>query len=125
MNQDIKKIALCLGLPIMVASSAMAQQKVTGKVVNSANQPVAEVVITCPGCKTVRSAADGSFTIEDVKDGSLISFIREGFYTKTEYVDNAAESKLNVNLIETSNTRYNETTLLPYTKEENNQISSL
>ena len=120
MNQDIKKIVLCLGLPIMVASSAMAQQKVTGKVVNSANQPVAEVVITCPGCKTVRSAADGSFTIEDVKDGSLISFIREGFYTKTEYVDNAAESKLNVNLIETSNTRYNETTLLPYTKEENN-----
>ena len=43
MNQDIKKIVLCLGLPIMVASSAMAQQKVTGKVVNSANQPVAEV----------------------------------------------------------------------------------
>ena len=49
MNQDIKKIALCLGLPMVVASSALAQQKMTGRVVNSANEPISEVVITYTG----------------------------------------------------------------------------
>ena len=119
MNQDIKKIALCLGLPMVVASSALAQQKMTGRVVNSANEPISEVVITCPGCKTVRSSANGTFTLQNVKEGAVISFIREGYYTKTEYVKNVSSTGLNVYLIEEDNTRYNETTLLPYNKKEN------
>ncbi|MDY5657023.1 MAG: SusC/RagA family TonB-linked outer membrane protein [Prevotella sp.] len=119
MNQDIKKIALCLGLPMVVASSALAQQKMTGRVVNSANEPISEVVITCPGCKTVRSSANGTFTLVNVKEGAVVSFIREGYYTKTEYVKNISSTGLNVYLIEEDNTRYNETTLLPYSKKEN------
>lgn len=119
MNQDIKKIALCVGLPMVVASSALAQQELTGRVVNSANEPISEVVITCPGCTPVRTSANGTFTLKDVKEGTVISFIREGYYTKTEYVKNISSTGLNVYLIEEDNTRYNETTLLPYNKKEN------
>ncbi len=117
MNENIKKLVLCMGLPVMFATGGFAQ-KVTGRVVNSANEPVADVVITCPGCKAVRSAADGTFTIDNVKAGSVVSFLREGFYTKMEYMRNADVSGINVHLIETDKTRYNETVLRPYGKAE-------
>lgn len=117
MNENIKKLVLCMGLPVMFATGGFAQ-KVTGRVVNSANEPVADVVITCPGCKAVRSAADGTFTIDNVKAGSVVSFLHEGFYTKMEYMRNADVSGINVHLIETDKTRYNETVLRPYGKAE-------
>ncbi len=117
MNENIKKLVLCMGLPVMFATGGFAQ-KVTGRVVNSANEPVADVVITSPGCKAVRSAADGTFTIDNVKAGSVVSFLREGFYTKMEYMRNADVSGINVHLIETDKTRYNETVLRPYGKAE-------
>ncbi|MBP3511410.1 MAG: SusC/RagA family TonB-linked outer membrane protein [Prevotella sp.] len=117
MNENIKKLVLCMGLPVMFATGGYAQ-KVTGRVVNSANEPVADVVITSPGCKAVRSAADGTFTIDNVKAGSVVSFLREGFYTKMEYMRNANVSGLNVHLIETDKTRYDETVLRPYGKAE-------
>ena len=120
MNQNIKKIVLCLGLPAMVATGGWAQQKVTGRVVNSANEPIADVVITSPGCQVARSQKDGSFTIENVKDGAVISFIHEGFYTKTEYASGLGTDGLRVYMIEDGNTRYTETVLLPYNKQENN-----
>lgn len=123
MNENIKKLALCMSLPVMFATGGFAQ-KVTGRVVNSANEPVADVVITCPGCKSVRSAADGTFTLDDVKAGSVVSFLHEGFYTKTEYLRNATVSGLSVHLIETDNTRYNETVLRPYGKSENDPFAA-
>lgn len=121
MNENIKKIVLSLSLPVVFVSGGFAQ-KVTGRVVNSANQPIADVVITCTGCETVRSADDGAFTIDGVKNGSVIVFNHEGFYTKTEYMRNASstDKSLSIHMIETSNTRYNETVLLPYNKQENN-----
>lgn len=118
MNGNIKKTVLCLSLPIVFASGCLAQ-KVTGRIMNSANRPVADVVITCSGCETVRSADDGTFAIEGVKKGSVISFSHEDFYPKTEYVHNANATGLCIYMIETANTRYNETVLLPYNKVEN------
>ncbi len=117
MNENIKKLVLCMGLPVMFATGGFAQ-KVTGRVVNSANEPVADVVITCPGSQAVRSAADGTFTIDNVKAGSVVSFLREGYYTKMEYMRNTDVSGLNIHLIETDKNRYNETVLRPYGKSE-------
>ena len=99
MNENIKRFVLCLTLSAAFATDGAAQ-KLTGRVVNSANQPITDVVITSPGCKTTRSGSDGSFTMEDVNDGAVVSFRHEGFYTKTEYLKNADVTGLNVYMIE-------------------------
>ena len=59
MNMNIKKIALSLSLPLAFVAGAYAET-VTGRVIGSANQPIPDVVITCSGCETVRTGADGS-----------------------------------------------------------------
>ena len=118
MNNNIKKLALSICLPALFVSAGYAQ-KITGKVINSANEPIANVVITSAGCQTARSAEDGTFTIEGVKDGAVISFVREGFYNKQEYMREATSKSINVYMIETDNTRYNQTAILPTGKVEN------
>lgn len=118
MNNNIKKLALSICFPALFVSAGYAQ-KITGKVINSANEPIANVVITSAGCQTARSAEDGTFTIEGVKDGAVISFVREGFYNKQEYMREATSKSINVYMIETDNTRYNQTAILPTGKVEN------
>lgn len=118
MNNNIKKLALSICLPALFVSAGYAQ-KITGKVINSAKEPIANVVITSAGCQTARSAEDGTFTIEGVKDGAVISFVREGFYNKQEYMREATSKSINVYMIETDNTRYNQTAILPTGKVEN------
>lgn len=118
MNENIKRFVLCLSLSAVFTTDGFAQ-KLTGRVVNSANQPIADVVITSPGCTTTRSASDGTFAMDSVKAGAIVSFRHEGFYTKTEYLKNADVTGLNVYMVETDKTRYNETALLPHGKYEN------
>lgn len=101
-----------MGLPVIFVTSSVAQ-KITGYVISSTNQPIAEAVISCKGCTSVRSAKDGSFTIEGVKDGSVLNFWHENFYTRDEYMKNSNQTGLRVSMIEISRTRYNETKVLP------------
>lgn len=119
MNMNIKKIALCLTLPLAFVASAYAE-KVSGRVIGSANQPIPDVVITCSGCETVRTDADGSFTIDGVKNGSTLNLIREGYYPQA-YIIRSVEkgAPVDVHMIETARSRYNETTVLPTGKREN------
>lgn len=121
MNINIKRIALSFSLPMAVVAGCFAQ-KITGKVIDTANHPVADVVITCPGCETVRTAADGTFTIEGVKSGSTVNFVREGYYPQSHLLKSATNNNriLKVHMIETDRARYNETSVLPTGKQENN-----
>lgn len=98
-----------------VALMAMAEgawaQDVKGRVVNSLGEPVTDVVITCPGHSPVRTDASGSFTFKNLKGGSVLKFTHDGYYVATEYVRKAQDQTVSVHLIETANTRYNETSV--------------
>ena len=53
-----KKILLSIGIAAAFTLQAQAQQSISGRVLNSDNQPIADVVISCPGCSTVRTDAE-------------------------------------------------------------------
>lgn len=119
-SSTIKKIALCLTLPSLFYVNVYAQ-KLTGYIISSTNQPVADAVISCPGCETARSASDGSFSMDKVKDGSTVSVWHDGFFRKDYIIQNSAsKSGLKIYIIENDKSRYNETFVMPFRNEENN-----
>ena len=114
-----KKIFLSIGITTLFALQALAQQVVSGRVLNSDNQPIADVVVECPGCNSVRTDADGRYVLEGVKEGSSVSFWHDGYYSQHRYIKAPLKQDVNIYLISTNKTRYNETTLLPYQTVEN------
>ena len=119
-SSTIKRLALCVGLPALLSVSVYAQ-KLTGYIISSTNQPVADAVITCPGCQTSRSATDGSFSIDSVKAGSTLSVWHDGFFRQSYIVkSNVSQSGLKIYMIEDDKSRYNETFVLPFRNEDNN-----
>ncbi|MDE6370750.1 MAG: TonB-dependent receptor plug domain-containing protein, partial [Duncaniella sp.] len=116
----MKRLALSLSMPLAFVAACFAQT-VTGEVIGTDNKPIPDVVITCSGCETVRSDADGKFSIEGVKNGSNVNFVREGYYPQTQLIKDAdGKVHVRIHMIPTSLSRYNETALLPLGKEENN-----
>src|SRR5574344_2735716 len=119
-SSTIKRLALCVGLPALLSVSVYAQ-KLTGYIISSTNQPVADAVITCPGCQTSRSATDGSFSIDSVNAGSTLSVWHDGFFRQSYIVkSNVSQSGLKIYMIEDDKSRYNETYVLPLRNEDNN-----
>lgn len=92
---------------------AMAQQAITGRVINAANMPVSEAIISSPGCEPVRTAEDGTFTLQGVKEGNPITVWHDGYFQREIYVRDQ-ESKVNILMTEESRTRYNETAVTPF-----------
>lgn len=113
MNNNIKKLVLGIALSVVCVGGAYAQ-KISGRIFSSTNQPVVDAIISSTGCESVRSATDGSFTIEGVKSGHAINVWHDGYYTQTIYVHKAVVDGLQVYLIETDKTRYNETSVSPF-----------
>ena len=103
-----------MSLPLALAASGFAQ-KLVGKVTDTANQPVKDVVITCSGCETVRTGDDGVFTLEGVKSGATVNFVREGFYPQAHILRSSTNDNrlLKIHMVETDRSRYNETAVLP------------
>ena len=79
MSNNIKRLMLSLSLPLAVAVGIHAQ-KVSGYIYTSANQPIVDAVISSPGCESVRSADDGSFAIEGVKQGQTLNVWHDGYF---------------------------------------------
>lgn len=116
---NIKKAISCLALCTVLASAH--SQSLTGYVLSSNRQPVADAVITCPGCETARTDSKGRFTINGVKEGSTIKIWHEGFFTLNEHIRNIGEKSLQLFLIEDDKSHYNETAILPLGTTENDQ----
>lgn len=112
-----------MGLPSAMALPISAQ-KITGFIISSNNQPVADAVISATGIETVRSAQDGSFTIEGLKEGSILNIWHEGYYQKAQYLKNVNVKGLKIYLIESNKTRYNETILTPFGTVQNDESFS-
>ncbi len=113
MSNTIKKWILCLAMPMVFTMGAYAQ-KLSGHVFSSTNQPVVDAVITSPGCSTVRSASDGSFTIEGVAKGNPVTVMHDGFFQQQFYASESNASGIRIFLVENDKTRYNETTITPF-----------
>lgn len=113
MNNHMKKVILCLSLLLMMAINASAQQ-LSGHVFTTTGQPIVDAFISSPGCATVRSGSDGSFTISGVTRGSQLNIGHDGYYTQTLYVYDANASDLNIYMVEETMSRYNETKVTPF-----------
>ena len=121
----IKRQLISLSFIICPLSfSSVAAQTLTGRVVTSTNQPVVDAVISSPGCESVRSDSDGSFTIQGLHDGSALTVWHDGFFQRTIYVSDTSAGNLNVYLIEEGRTRYNETTVTPLAVRQNDPSAS-
>lgn len=115
-----KRLLISLSFVICQLSfSSVAAQKLSGHILSTTNEPVADAVISSPGCETVRSAADGSFTIEGVKHGYALNVWHDGYYQRTVYIRQVDNSNLNVYMIEENKTRYNETAVTPFATRQN------
>ncbi|MBO4851802.1 MAG: SusC/RagA family TonB-linked outer membrane protein [Prevotella sp.] len=123
MTYNIKKLILCLAWTLMAAVGAQAQ-KVNGHVLSSTNQPVADAIVTSPGCTAVRTADDGSFSIEGVKKGAPVTIWHDGFYQRMLYVNDNNIRDLKVFLVEESKTRYNETNVTPFATTQGDPAAS-
>jgi len=118
MSNIIKRITLSLGLGLVLALSASAQ-KLGGHIISSTNEPIVDAVISSPGCTTVRSAADGSFSIEGVQEGQALTVWHDGYYQRALYIRDVNAQNLRIYLIEESKTRYNETVVTPFATTQN------
>lgn len=122
---NIKKAIFCIALGSVCVTGIQAQS-VSGYVVSSDSRPIADAVITCPGCATVRTDKDGHFTIEGVKTGATIKIWHEGFFTLNKYIHDNNDKSLRLHLISENRSRYNETAVTPIgLKENDHSLSSL
>ncbi len=85
-----------------------------GRVVGTDGKPIAGVVISSPGHNVVQTETDGTFTFKGLKGDVAVTFKHDGFYSKTEHLNPADFSReVSVYLVPTSDSRYNESTVLP------------
>lgn len=125
MSNNINRLIGCLTLMMAFATGTYAQQ-LKGHVYASDNEPVADAVITSPGCKTVRSAEDGTFVMEGVAKGNPLTVWHDGFFQKVVYVNEPAAADLKIYMVEENKSRYNETMLTPFdTKQGAQDVSGM
>jgi len=114
---NIKKIASCIVM-ITACATVIDAQSLNGQVLSTDNQPIANAVITSPGCAAVRTDEGGNFAMEGIKDGATIRVWREGFFTLNKYISTTGD-KLKLYMIEEDKPRYNETAVLPLGNKDN------
>ena len=106
---NYKKKSLLLTVLLLVFSLGIQAQRLSGHVYSSTGQPIVDAVISSPGCPTVRSAGDGSFTIEGVAKGNALTVLHDGYFQRVVYVSDTSCSDLGVYMMEVDKSRYNET----------------
>ena len=109
----MKRLLILLSFVICHLSySNVTAQTLRGHVLTSAGEPVADAVVSCPGCESVRTDDNGAFAIEGTKEGQPLTVWHDGFFQRVVYLSDAGE--LNVYMVETDRTRYNETVVTPF-----------
>lgn len=114
---DNRKKRLLISLSFIICQlsfSHVVAQTLSGQILSSTNEPIAEAVISSPGCETVRSAADGSFTITGVKAGNALNVWHDGYFQRALIIRDTNAKGLRVYMIETDRSRYNETVVTPF-----------
>lgn len=114
----MKRLFLIFSFCSLLTTVSWAQDVLKGRVLTSAGQPIAEAIISCPGCTSVRSAEDGSYTLSGVKKNATVTVWRDGYFQREVFVADPQVKKLNIQLVEETRTRYNETAVTPFATKE-------
>ncbi|HET9569963.1 MAG TPA: SusC/RagA family TonB-linked outer membrane protein [Bacteroidales bacterium] len=101
---------------LLISTLSVSAETLKGKVLSSDKKPVTDAVVSFPGAKNVRTATDGSFTLENVSPEGTITIWADGYYSQNV----ALMGKLNINvyLIALDKYKYNQTLVLPFRMEE-------
>ncbi len=115
MSKNMKRLLVGLSfVTCHLSLSSVSAQTLHGHILTSAGEPVAEAVVSSAGCETVRSASDGSFAIDGVKNGEALSVWYDGFFQRVVFVRDNSAADLRIYLIEENRSRYNETVVTPF-----------
>lgn len=114
----MKRLFLIFSFCSLLTTVSWAQDVLKGRVLTSAGQPIAEAIISCPGCTSVRSAEDGSYTLSGVKKNATVTVWRDGYFQREVFVADPQVKTLNIQLVEETRTRYNETAVTPFATKE-------
>ena len=120
MNNKINiKWLVCVAMLGFHTTLSFAQQRsLKGRVVTSSGQPVAEAIISSPGCESVRTDKDGAFTLKGIGNDATVTVWRDGYFQRQMLVDGKQEKPVEILMIEESRTRYNETAVTPFATAE-------
>lgn len=114
----MKRLFLIFSFCSLLTTVSWAQTVLKGRVLTSAGQPIAEAIISCPGCTSVSSAEDGSYTLSGVKKNATVTVWRDGYFQREVFVADPQVKTLNIQLVEETRTRYNETAVTPFATKE-------
>ena len=106
MNNKIKiKWLVCMGLLTFHTAMGFAQQRtLKGRVVTSSGQPVAEAIISSPGCESVRTNKYGAFTLKGIGNEANVTVWRDGYFQRQMLVDGKQDRPVEILMIEETRT---------------------
>ena len=110
-------------LVLLPLASQAQQTKLSGRVVSTDNQPVAEAIVSSPGCETVRTDSNGSFTLEGVSSDNPITVWHDGFFKREVFVRDLQAKDILIHITEETMPRYNETVVTPFATLQGEQTS--
>ena len=78
-KMNIKWLVCVAMLGFHTTLSFAQQRSLKGRVVTSSGQPVAEAIISSPGCESVRTNKDGGFTLKGIGNDATVTVWRDGY----------------------------------------------
>jgi TonB-dependent starch-binding outer membrane protein SusC len=121
-KSDYLSKAFCFVMLLLVSSSILAQNRVTGKITNQAdNQPVIGATVTVKGTTTAtQTGTDGSFVITAPSPNSTLVITYVGFDTREIRLGN--QTSLSIGLT-SSTANLNEVVVTGYTAQKKKEIT--
>lgn len=99
----------------LIGLYAQKHQAVTGKVINSLNQPIEGAVVSISGHVPIITSKDGLFGFELKSDNERINVRAEGFFPVSRFVEKGVTNM--IVMISDNQFNYNETLLMPFVDE--------
>ena len=121
-KNDFLTKALCFVLLLLVSSSIYAQNRITGKVINQAdNQPVIGATVQVRGTTTAtQTGADGSFSIAVPSANSVLVISFVGFEQREIRVGNQTDLSVSLTSIASN---LNEVVVTGYTAQRKKELT--
>ena len=123
----MKKIKTILSIVVLLSSAVtvwgQSTHKLTGKILNSKNQPVAGAIVTVLDTMNIATSKDGTFKFElkGLSKAKDISVWAPGYYSVKQLLK--GRSEVIIMMIPEDRYKYNESIVLPFRGEENTELT--